>query len=278
MGREYRGMGNGGARRLRGPALLAAVLALAAVPAYAMHISDGVLPTGHALLWFVLCAPFLALGVRDLNRRKEKDLNYVPLVAMVGAAVFVLSVFHIPVAVAGSSSHPTGGALAAILVGPLPAIVLNCIALLFQALFLAHGGLSSWGANTFSMGVVGVLVGYGTFLALGRFRWPLFVRAGIAGFVSNLLGTYGTAALQLALSLHGDRSVAQAWAVFMMGYLPPQAPLAVLDFVLAGYMCEFIAQRRPDIAGSLGLRGVRRAVAPEALPVVASEAQPAVEG
>ncbi|MBI3946175.1 MAG: energy-coupling factor ABC transporter permease [Armatimonadetes bacterium] len=232
---------------------VAAVLAMA--PAAAMHISDGVLSGGHSLLWFALCVPFLAIGMRAVNRRKAGNLNYVPLAAMVGAAVFILSVFHVPVVLvpgAGSSSHPTGGALAAIIVGPFPAMVLNSIALLLQALFLAHGGLSSWGANTFSMGIVGVLVGYGAFRVLGRVGVPLFARAGTAAFLSNI-ATYAVAAFQLALDLHGTTPVGTTWAALAVAYLPTQGPLAVLDFILAGYMCQFMAQRRPDIAGQIGL-------------------------
>lgn len=251
-----RNSGKGRRTRARGMArwgLLAGGLALTAGPAAAMHISDGVLSARYALLWYALCVPFLALGIRDFNRRKAKNLAYVPLAAMVGAAVFILSVFHIPIASSGSSSHPTGGALAAVIVGPLPAMVLNAVALLLHALFLGHGGLSTWGANTFSMGIVGVLVGYGAFRALGRLPIPLFVQAGLAAFVANI-GTYATAGLQLALDLHGTAPIGQTWALLGAAYLPTQGPLAVLDFLIAGYMCQFIQQRRPDIAAQIGLR------------------------
>jgi len=135
----------------------------AAAPANAMHISDGVLSVKMSAVWFALIIPFLILGVRSIKRRREETSLFMPLLAMVGAAVFILSVFHIPVPVAGSCSHPTGGALTAITVGVWPAVVINFIALLFQALFLAHGGLLSLGANTFSMGIMGVLCGYAVF-------------------------------------------------------------------------------------------------------------------
>ena len=62
------------------------------------------------------------------------------LLAFAGAFIFVLSALKLP-SVTGSCSHPTGTGLGAILFGPLPMAVMGCIALLFQALLLAHGGL-----------------------------------------------------------------------------------------------------------------------------------------
>ena len=43
------------------------LLVLPAVPAYAMHITEGILPVQWALLWFAVSAPFLFLGLRELN-------------------------------------------------------------------------------------------------------------------------------------------------------------------------------------------------------------------
>ncbi len=56
--------------------------------------------------------------------------------------LFVLSALKLP-SVTGSCSHPTGVGLAAILFGPTAASVLGLIVLLFQALLLAHGGLTT---------------------------------------------------------------------------------------------------------------------------------------
>ena len=81
------------------------------------------------------------------------------LIAMVDAFAFVLSALKIP-SVTGSCSHPTGVGLVAILFGPLVMSVLGLIVLIFQALLLAHGGITTLGANTFSMAVVDPRVSY----------------------------------------------------------------------------------------------------------------------
>ena len=46
--------------------------------------------------------------------------------------------------------------------------VLGIIVLLFQAILLAHGGLTTLGANTFSMAIFGPFVSYGLFRLLKK--------------------------------------------------------------------------------------------------------------
>lgn len=145
---------------------LAVIFLLTAGPAHAMHISEGILPFGWAALWFGVAAPFVALGVKRLNDLSAIDLSMKPLVGLMAAVVFVFSCMPVPVPVVGTCSHPCGTGIAAILVGPLVSVVIATVALLIQALFLAHGGLSTLGADIVSMGVVGSFAGWFTFRAL----------------------------------------------------------------------------------------------------------------
>ena len=84
------------------------------------------------------------------------------LIAMAGAFIFVISSLKIP-SVTGSCSHMTGTGLGAILLGPAAVSVLGIIVLLFQAVLLAHGGLTTLGANTFSMAIAGPFVSFGLY-------------------------------------------------------------------------------------------------------------------
>ncbi len=58
-----------------------------------------------------------------------------------GAFIFVLSALKLP-SVTGSCSHPTGTGLSAVVLKPAITAVLAMIVLVFQALLLAHGGLT----------------------------------------------------------------------------------------------------------------------------------------
>lgn len=170
-----------------------------------MHIMEGYLPPLHAAAWTAVAAPFVVHGCRKVVRTLREEPEARLLLGASGAFCFLLSSLKIP-SVAGSSSHPTGVGLGALLVGPPVMAVLGGIVLLFQALFLAHGGLTTLGANLLSMGVAGPWVAWWSLHAvrgMGGSR-----RAGVfAAATLGSLATYVVASVQLALAypdpLHG---------------------------------------------------------------------------
>ena len=195
-----------------------------------MHISEGFLPLKQAALWAVAAAPFLARGVRHIEGTHE---NRHFLAASAGY-LFTLTALKLP-SVAGSSSHATGVALGTVLVGPAVLPALSLIVLLFQALLTAHGGLTTLGANVFSLGVAGPWV---TWLVWrGGLRIGLGERPALAvGTVIGSLSTYACTSLQLALA-HPDTQggVNTAFARFAAVFSVTQIPVAVVEamFTLA---------------------------------------------
>jgi cobalt/nickel transport system permease protein len=221
---------------------------LAATPAaYAMHIEDGILEPKWWISWYIIAAIFIYPGLREVKRRIQENLSYKPFLAMVGVALFVISAMHLPVPVTGSCSHPCGTPLAAIIVGPFATVVISVIALFFQAVFFAHGGITTLGANTFSMGICGSFAGYFSWKLLRSLKSPLWLAAGIAGLLGDLV-TYLAAAFQLALNVQGGHlSFFQQWMVFFLGYAPTQLPLAILEAIFTAAILQVMVSRRPDL-------------------------------
>jgi len=209
-----------------------------------LHISDGILSPAWVILWWIVALAFIAVGLIQIRRKSAANPGYLPMLALMGAAVLVISIWHIPVPVTGSSSHPCGTPMAAILVGPFPVAVISAVALFFQT-FVGHGGLTTIGANDFSMGIVGAFTGYGTWLAMRRGGFSIFIAAGMAGFIGDAF-TYITAAFQLAISIHPE-ALFNYWGIFMLGYLPTQLPLAIMEFVFTGLVVRYIADVRPEM-------------------------------
>jgi cobalt/nickel transport system permease protein len=220
-------------------------LALAA-PAHAMHISEGILPFSWALAWYLVLLPFVALGVRRLNTLAREDLSLKPLVGLLAAVVFIISCMPIPVPTAGTCSHPCGTGVAAILVGPLVSVVISGVALLIQALFLAHGGLSTLGANTFSMGVVGSFLGWFAFLGMRRMGASLVVAGFLAGVLADW-GTYATTSLILAAGIRGEAPFLPLFAKVVVAFIPTQLPLGILEGVITAGMLRLLYNKRPDL-------------------------------
>lgn len=235
--------------------LLIVVLVSLAAPARAMHIAEGLLPAGWAGFWFLLAAPCFALGLRLMARRRVLDPGYVPLVGLFGAAVFVFSCFPIPVPIAGTTSHPAGTGLSAVLLGPLPSVVVAGASLLLQALFLAHGGLTTLGANTFSMGVLGSCAGWLAFRIVRRCGGSLFWGGFAAGAAADLATYFGTA-LALALALHGDQPVMSVLGQLGIAFLPTQVPLCLLEGTVTGFLLRYVQRHRADLLQRQGLLAV----------------------
>ncbi len=202
----------------------------AASPAYAMHIMEGYLPVGYCIAWGVVCIPFAALGVKRINYLMEEHRKVLLIFAMAGAYAFVLSALKFP-SVTGSSSHPTGTGLGAILFGPSPMAVIGFLVLIFQALFLAHGGLTTLGANTFSMAIAGPFVSWGIY-KLGR-KMKLNQKATVflAAALGNLF-TYCVTSVQLGLAHPSADGVLRAVARFLGIFALTQLPLAVIEGLL----------------------------------------------
>jgi cobalt/nickel transport system permease protein len=196
-----------------------------------MHIMEGYLPPRYCIIWGVICIPFLAAGVFSIRRIVRDQRKSILLLAMAGAFVFVISSLKIP-SVTGSCSHMTGTGLAAILFGVPAAAILGIIVLVFQAILLAHGGLTTLGANTFSMAIAGPLVSWCLYYAGKKLKLPRKVNVFLAAAIGDLF-TYCVTSFQLALAYPSESGGVAASAVEFLGvFAPTQLPLAIIEGVL----------------------------------------------
>lgn len=208
-----------------------AVLFAVAPVSNAMHIMEGYLPAKFCIAWGIICLPFIVAGFFSIQNTLKQNRKTLILLAMSGAFVFVISSLKIP-SVTGSCSHMTGTGLGAILFGPAAAGVLGLIVLLFQAILLAHGGLTTLGANTFSMAIAGPFVSFGIYKLCQKFK----VNRKVAVFLAACLGdlfTYCVTSLQLAMAYPSEAGGMGASAVKFLGvFAPTQLPLAVMEGLL----------------------------------------------
>ncbi len=227
--------------------LAAALIFGSAGTASAMHIMEGYLPLNYCVIWAVLCIPFLVLGMNSIRRTVENNRRTLLILVMMGAYAFVLSALKIP-SVTGSSSHPTGTGLGAILFGPTAMCVIGIIVLLFQAILLAHGGLTTLGANTFSMAIAGPFVAYGIYILCKRVNLPKPAGIFLAAGVSDLF-TYCVTAFQLALAHPAEVGGFRASFVEFLGiFAVTQVPLAVIEGLLAVIVMKGLeSYARPEL-------------------------------
>lgn len=225
-----------------------------------MHIMEGFLPAAHAVGWSVVALPFVGVGVWRLKQILRQGPETRMLLGLSGAFVFLLSALKLP-SVTGSCSHPTGTGLAALLFGPSVVTVLGTLVLLFQALLLAHGGLTTLGANVVSMAVVGPWVTYGIWLVCRTVRIPRAVGIGAAAAGGNL-ATYVMTSVQLAVAFPDPASgFLGAFTKFSAVFALTQIPLAVVEGLLTVVVVNLLERVLGSCVGdgfrNLGVSGRR---------------------
>lgn len=189
------------------------------------------MPGGFCIAWGLLCLPFLLAGFFSIRKTIQENRKALILLAMSGAFIFVISSLKIP-SVTGSCSHMTGTGLGAILFGPSCVSILGIIVLLFQAILLAHGGLTTLGANTFSMAIAGPLLTWGLYTLLKRLKVKRKASIFLAAALGDLF-TYCITSLQLALAYPSEQGGIAASAVKFLGvFTPTQIPLAIIEGIL----------------------------------------------
>jgi cobalt/nickel transport system permease protein len=212
--------------------------------ALAMHISEGILPPREAIFTAILALPFVAVGFYSIYRLKKNNPIFIPLVGLIGAGIFVISAFPIPVPIAGTCSHPAGTGLGAVVLGPFISTVIAFISLLIQALFMAHGGITTLGANTLTMGVAGSFLSYLSYKLCRKLNLGIFISGFVAGFIADIM-TYAATSVILAFALSPD--FLPAFKEIALAFVPTQIPLGILEGVVTGYAIKYTYIHKPEL-------------------------------
>jgi cobalt/nickel transport system permease protein len=197
-----------------------------------MHISDGVLPPQTWAAGYAVAGAAVSYVLA-----KKTEVSDVPKVSVVTAAVFVASLIHVP---AGPTSvHFMLNGLAGIILGwrAVPGVF---VALVLQALLFQHGGLTTIGVNTITMGfptlAAYAIFRYGTRL---EFKWKYILFGGLSGAVAVALTTL---LLSLALFTMGEDP---GW---MLTYvIIPHTVIMGIEAIVTGAFAQFISRVKPEI-------------------------------
>ena len=214
-----------------------------------MHIMEGYLPLQWCIIWFVVAIIVVAFGIYQIKKIVDETPESKALLAVSGAFMFVLSSLKLP-SVTGSCSHPCGNGLGAALFGPAVTAVLATIVLIFQALLLAHGGLTTLGANIVSMGIVGPLVAWLVYKALTKAGISSTIAVFFAAFLGDLL-TYVATSFQLAFAFPAP-TFGAALTAFLTIFAVTQVPLAIGEGILTVIIWDRLKAYKPKLLDKLG--------------------------
>lgn len=206
-----------------------------------MHIPDGFLSVVVGIIFWIISIVVLAIALRKTGQSLGE--RQAPLMGVLAAAIFAGQMLNFSVT-GGTSGHLLGAALATIVLGPWPAMLVMTAVVSVQALVFQDGGLIVLGANLFNMAVVGVAVSYAVYsLAQRLFKgktWGLFTGGFAAAWASIFIASL-SCALQLAVSGTSPANV----AVPAMGAI--HALIGIGEGLITGGALAFLFAARRDL-------------------------------
>jgi len=205
-----------------------------------MHIPDGFLANRIALALNGLTGISILYAAHRI--RNAVSARMIPIMGVLSAFVFAAQMLNFPV-LGGTSGHLVGGALLAIILGPMAGFLTMTTVIIAQALFLQDGGLIALGANIFNLGALTTFGGYAVFrlLAGGERRGKRLAIAGFLAGWASLLISSAACALQLGISGTIPMNIGLP---AMVGY---HAIIGLIEGGLTAAVLSFLARVRPDL-------------------------------
>jgi len=211
-----------------------------------MHLAEGVLPLNQAAMWTAVTIPVVIWSLRGEQRKRREAESSAVVMAGVTSLLFAATLLPLPVPVVGATSHICLTPLLALIVGIRRIVWPTLFVLLLQAVFFAHGGLTTLGVNTLMLGLVGPLTAVGLWKLLGKLGAENAVTFAFV-CASGELSVYAADALVLAGALSEMTSPMATFSAVLLGFAPVQVPLAILEGVISVGMIWVLCTRRPDL-------------------------------
>lgn len=205
-----------------------------------MHIPDGMLDTKTVAVTIAASGGTLAYGVRRLRATLAQER--VVLMSVMAALVFALQMLNFPVA-GGTSGHFAGGAAAAIVLGPWPAVVVVTVVLLVQALVFADGGVLALGANVLNMAVIGPFVGWAIYSLVVRLRSTRSARVGAAFAAAWAAGVASALAAAVEIWASGRADILLVTGAMALWH----AAIGIGEGLITAGLVGYLAAVRPDL-------------------------------
>ncbi len=211
-----------------------------------MHLAEGILPLSQATAWSAFALPMLAWSIRGEQKARQEDPASSVLISGVTSLIFAATILPLPVPVVGATSHICLTPVLALIVGVRRILWPAFFVLLLQAVFFAHGGLTTLGVNTVALGWIGPMTALGlwrTLPKLGIGEVPsLAIACGMGG-----LSVYVADAMVLAAALSDVANPATTFTGVLLGFAPIQIPLAGFEALVSVGMVRLLAARRPKL-------------------------------
>jgi len=220
-----------------------------------VHIPDGYLGPSTFIFFYIIMIPLWFVA----SRKVEKNLKtkQIPWLAFGVAFSFVIMMFNFP-APGGTTGHAVGAAILALTLGPWFGFLGVTGALLIQCLLFGDGGITTFAANSFNMGLVMPFVSYYAYKLLATRASLLSRRRWLAAAASAYIGLNVAAlccAVELGLQpiLYHTANGSPLYAPFPLSVSIPAMLIShgfvfgFVDAAATGFLVSYIMRSEPSI-------------------------------
>ncbi len=210
-----------------------------------MHIPEGFIAPSTYIPLALIDGALLWYSARHL--RTLLTPQRIPMIALMSAAIFVLSSIMIPLPF-GTSAHLVGIGLLVALFGWRMSLLIYTMVLLMQFFLLGQGGLSTFFVTLFSIGVVGGGSAKALLRLTHHHRWGYFG----AGSVAVLVAALTSALLLGAQSYYAvDEQGAPlffpfGWEIVVPTMLGAHLIVALIEGIITRYSAPYWHKRVED--------------------------------
>lgn len=209
-----------------------------------MHMADALIsPAVGGVMWAASAglAAYAAKKVHD-----EVDEHKIPLMGVLGAAVFAAQMINFTIPGTGSSGHLGGGLILAALLGPYAGFLVMASILAVQALFFGDGGLLALGCNIFNMGFYTCFIAYPLiFKPLTKNKFTsarIFLGAILAAIIGLQLGAFSVV-MQTVFSGISDLP----FGTFVLLMQPIHLAIGIVEGLATTAAVTYVWKARPEI-------------------------------
>lgn len=209
-----------------------------------MHMADALIsPAVGGVMW-AASAGLAAYAAKKVHHEVEE--NKIPLMGVLGAAVFAAQMINFTIPGTGSSGHLGGGMILAALLGPYAGFLVMASILTVQALFFGDGGLLALGCNIFNLGFYSCFIAYPfIFKPLtknGFNSTRIFLGATLAAVIGLQLGAFSVV-LQTVFSGISDLP----FGTFVLLMQPIHLAIGVVEGLVTTAAITYVWKARPEI-------------------------------